>query len=128
MNKLYVVQSRSYEYNDETYEMSSGGNVVHAYTTLDAAKTAQEKLTIDSLRDGGLKYLAEQYDVFTDEVLDMLASYDLSPKSLYLGYYEAEDISDAIKAGRISDEYVKLLARGIKLGRELYFIEEVNVD
>jgi hypothetical protein len=30
MTKIYVVQARSFQYNDETYESSDGGNVMRA--------------------------------------------------------------------------------------------------
>lgn len=128
MSKIYVVQARSYEYNDETYETSDGGNVVHAYTSQAAAQTAQVRLTMDRLRDGGMCYLYEQYDVFDQDALGVLEKHDLQPKGDYLGYYEAKDISDAIKSGQITEDDLRVLARGITSGRELFFVEEVEVD
>ena len=128
MTKIYVVQARSYEQNDETYDRSDGGNVVHAYSSMTAAETAMIDETIASLRNGGLSYLAEQYDVLEDTAYDMLEKYALEPKGEWLGYYEAEDISEAIKSGKITNDDLRILATGFKPGRELYFIEEVEID
>lgn len=129
MTKIYVVQARSFEYNDETYESTGGGNVIHAYSTKEAAETAMIDETIASLRNGGLSYLAEQYDVLEDTAYDMLEKYySLEPKAEWLGYYEAEDISEAIKSGKITDDHLRILATGLKPGCGLYFIEEVEID
>jgi hypothetical protein len=128
MRKIYVVQARSYEYNDETYDRSDGGNVVHAYSSEDAANAALLEKTMESFRTGGMCYLAEAYNVFDDEALDILEKHNLAPKSDYLGYYEAEDITDAIKSGKITEDELRILALEIKPGLELFFIEEVEVD
>jgi len=128
MSKIYVVQARSYEYNDETYDTSAGGNVVHAYTSLAAAQTAQVRLTMDRLRDGGMCYLYEHYGVFDGDALDMLEKYELQPKGDYLDYDKCESISDAIESGQITEDDLRVLARGITSGHELFFIEEVEVD
>ena len=128
MTKIYVVQARSFEYNDETYDSSDGGNVIHAYSSLAAAETAKINETLNSLRNGCLSYLAEQYDVLDDAAYEMLMHYGLEPKGEWLGYYEAEDISEAIKSGKITNDDLRILATGLKPGRELYFIEEVEID
>lgn len=128
MRKIYVVQARSYEYNDQTYSHSDGGNVVHAYSSLEKANEAKIIETMKSFRIGGLTYLVEQYDLFTDEAYDILEKHNLAPKSDYLGYYEAEDITEAIKSGKITEDELQVLAHGLMAGRELFFIEEVEID
>lgn len=82
MRKIYVVQARSYEYNDETYDRSDGGNVVHAYSSEDAANDAVLLKTIESFRNGGMCYLAEAYNVFDDEALDILEKHNLAPSQI----------------------------------------------
>lgn len=124
---MYVVLARDYEYNDETYERSDGGNVVHAYSTYEAAEAARLRLTVESLKNGGMAYLAEQYDVFSGAVCDMLETFGFSLDGR-LDYYVASDISEAIRAGHIGGEYLIKLAGGIKEGYELYFIQRVEVD
>lgn len=128
MSKIYVVQARNYEYDDERYESTEGGNVVRAYTSLAAAETDRIQRTMNSLRDGGMSLLIERYDIFTDEALEVLEKHELQPSGHYLDYYEAEDISDAIKSGQITEDELRILARGIERGHELFFIEEVEVD
>ena len=129
MTKIYVVQARSFEYNDDTYDRSDGGNVVHAYSSEDAAFAALLEKTMESFRTGGMCYLAEAYNVFDDdEALDILEKHNLAPKSEYLGYYEAEDITDAIKSGKITEDELRILADSVRHGLELFFIEEVEVD
>ncbi len=127
MNKLYVVQRRSFEYNDETYEMTEGGNVVHAYSTYDAAKNAALEMTVKSLKDGGIEYLMEHYNVFDGDVIDLFESRGIET-SEYLSYDEVEEINAAIKAGRYTEDQLKVIAKGITPGNELYYVEEVKVD
>lgn len=60
--------------------------------------------------------------------LGILEKHDLQPKGDYLDYYKAEDISDTIKSGQITEDDLRVLASGITSGRELFFVEEVEVD
>lgn len=128
MTKIYVVQARAYEYNDEGYDCTEGGNVVHAYTSLAAAETARIQLTMDRLRNGGMCYLTEKRVDFSDDALGVLEKHDLQPKDDYIDYYEGEDITDAIKSGQITEDELRTLARGIESDYALFFIEEVEVD
>ena len=127
-NKIYVVQSRNFEYNDETYDTSEGGNVVHAYTSQAEAHAAALRLTMDSLRDGGICYLTEKYNVFDQDALGVLEKHELQPNGDYLDYYEADAITHAIKSGQISEDELRILSRGINSGNELFFVEVVSVD
>lgn len=128
MSKIYVVQSRNFEYNDMTYYTTGGGNALHAFTSQTEAHVAQVRLTMDSLRDGGLCYLVDKYNVFDEDALGVLEKHDLQPDEYYLDYDKGEDITRAIKSGQITEDDLRILARGLTSGNELFFVEEVSVD
>lgn len=125
--KIFVLQERYYEYNDETYDASDGGNAVRAYTTLQAAKDAAVKLTIKELRDGGSQYFYEKYDVFDDSALEVLQKYDLEPKSNFIRYDEAQEINAAIQHGNFSEDELIIIAKGIEEHCSLFFVQEVEI-
>lgn len=127
-NKIYVLQSRNFEYNDMTYATTDGGNALHAYTSQAEAHTAQVRLTMETLRDGGLCYLFDKYNVFDEDALGVLEKHDLQPDDYYLDYDKGERISEAIKSGQITEDDLRILARGLNIGSELFFVEAVSLD
>ena len=128
MSKIYVVQTRNFEYNDMTYATTDGGNALHAYTSQAEAHAAALRLTMESLRDGGLCYLVDKYNVFDEDALGVLEKHDLQPVDYYLDYDKGEEITHAIKSGRITEDDLRILARGLNAGNELLFVEAVSVD
>lgn len=127
--KMYVIQRRHFEYNDEGYDSSDGGNVVHAYSTLKAAEDAAVKMTVDELKDGRFDYF---YDAnagdFSYDALRVLESHGIIPERSYFGYDECEEAGEAMRRGHYSDEELDTIARGLPNWKTLYFVEEVEVD
>jgi len=127
--KMYIVQCRHYEYNDETYEATDGGNVVHAYSTLKAAEDAAAKMTVEEFKQGRFDYF---YDAntrdFSEDALRVFESHGAAPECSYFSFDDCEEISASMQRGHYSDEELDKIARGLPDWKALFFVEEVDVD
>lgn len=129
MTKVYVVQRRSYEYDDSTYTASEGGSAVRAYTSLAAAEQATIDMMVEGFKEGDIEYLAESSSFnFDTDVFELLAGRGYEMRDGYLRWDDARDISESIKYGAFTDEDLRKIARGLNKYSATYYVEKVEVD
>lgn len=124
--KVWVIMQRSYEYNDETYDMQDGGNVVIAYSDYNKALEALEQKMIDSVRRGEchVYYGWEPSSYFSDshEFSEMLERLGYS----YEGLGDWSDFNEIVeKIEDASEEDIKLFIE--HLNEPLYYLETVTL-
>lgn len=127
--KMYVIQRRNFEYNDETYNCTDGGNAVRAYNTLEAANDAVVAMTVNELKEGRFYYYYDtSVDDFSDEAIKLFLGHGVDIERSYISYGECEDISDSMARGDYTDEELHIIAYGLPSWKSLYFVEEVEAD
>ena len=120
MSKMYVILKRSYEYNDEGYDSSDGGNIHLAFHSYEEANKELNRLLKMSLTDPNYSYLYDKWDSPFDtcyEVDVVLNKYGL----------ESDDSWDEMmeKFGSMSDEDLNTLIG--RIYEPMFFIEEAEV-
>ena len=129
MTKAYIVQRRSYEYDDNTYTASEGGNAVRAYTSLAAATQAAVDMTVEGFKEGDFDYLAEVAAFKADsEAFEVIESHGFELIDGYIRWGEAREISEAAQSGAFTDEDLRKIARSLNSYYAIYFVQEVEVD
>lgn len=129
MTKVYIVQRRSYEYDDNTYSVTEGGNAVRAYTSLAAASQAAIDMMVSGFKRGDFEYLAE-HAVFDDcsDALDVLKSHGFELRDGYIGWEDAREIAHSAQNGGFTDEDLRKIARSLNGYCTTYFVQEVEID
>jgi len=123
---VWVIMQRSYEYNDETYDMQEGGNVVVAFDDYNKAVDALEEKMIKSVRNGEcyMYYGWEPSAYFSDSdaFSEMLEGYGFSFSELgnYSSFNEFVE-----KMENATDDEIKLFIE--HLNEPLYYIESVKL-
>ena len=132
MPYVYVILERNAEYNDETYELQDGGNVVVAYMTKEDADKACMKNNIENIRDhGGYQYQSYnptsnmnnsfELEKILKEISDEFHSYTFED---FDDYYHFEDMMRAI--GNLSDDKVAVLINSIS--EPVFYVQKVEVE
>lgn len=121
-NEIYVVLERNYEYNDESYDMSEGGNCHLAFRTYATAAAKVQDLMIESFRKEHT-YMYDRYCIFNNspEAVAVLTKYGYhTHKKLY---YNSEEFFRIISQAPEEDLIVLIN----DLRSPLYYIETVKV-
>lgn len=129
MTKAYIVQRRSYEYDDSTYSVTEGGNAVRAYTSLAAASQAAIDMMVSGFKQGDFEYLAEcaAFDDYCD-ALDVFKSRGFGLSDGYIGWEDAREIAHSAQNGGFTDEDLRKIARSLNKDYTTYFVQEVEID
>lgn len=125
MSTAYVVLERSFDYNDETYEAESGGNVVRAFTSReDAEKFAIEKTIADF--DSGNHYRYHYcYDPPLDDDLIDDKFKDLLEENCY---YEREYEVFFDRWKDFSQDMKRAVAAAFHEHNAPYYVQEVELN
>lgn len=122
----WVIMQRSYEYNDETYDMHEGGNTIVAYTDYDKALAALEQKMIESVKCGQTYmyygYSAGSYFNDSCEFSEMLERYGISFDDLD-DYSKFNEFVEALE--NANDEDIKLFIEHLE--NPLYYLERVEI-
>jgi len=127
--KVYVIQRRSFEYDDSNYEVTEGGNAVRAYTSLAAANQAAIDMMVEGFKEGDLEYLSETaaFD-HGSEALQVFKDRGFELRDGYIGWEESREISRAAQHGIFTDDDLRKIARSVNDYCATYFVQEVEVD
>jgi hypothetical protein len=125
--KIWLIMKRTYEYNDETYDMTEGGNVIVSYGDRSIASIALEQKMIDSVRTGETymyySWDHEEFFIYSEEFVKLLNGFGYEYKDL--GSYSAyEEIAECIQ--KASDDEIKLFVK--HLVSPLYYLESTELS
>lgn len=118
---LFAVLERNFEYNDEGYDVGEGGNVVRAFTTLQAAEAHALKCSVARLKHSA-ELLAGSHigDVFTEEAAKFLYENGLDEDN-YIPH-------DTHMFSTLSDEDLETLCLNINDYYKFFFVQSVEVE
>jgi len=120
--KLYVVLERSYEYNDETYDASEGGNAVIAFNSKDAAEKEAVKRTADFLRGTNVDTIYNWGDIFNNTANAVLGKRGISRNDLD----DHEEFEKLVGyTGSTDDADIVVLASALK--NPVFFVESIDL-
>ncbi len=121
---VWVIMERSYEYNDETYEMTDGGNAIIAYNDFYAATNDLEQKMFSSIKEGKTYMYFGSYIRKSDEFCKMLERYGHEYGDL--DYYDSfEEITEIMRLNA-SDDDIKIFIE--HLSEPLYYLEPVKLS
>lgn len=131
-NKIYVVLSRDYEYNDEYYVARDGGNKVFATGDYEVALKKVYELTVEGMKEGSFsEWLGEEYQADYDEealseIMEKLyGKTDDEINYPDLGdYYSMEEFSEKLK--NLTTDELYTVIENFHLKDEPYFIQVVD--
>ena len=122
MSTLYVVLERHFEYNDETYDASEGGNAIKAFNKIESAEKDVINRTVDFLLGDDISELYNYSSIFTSDASLVLEKIGISFEDLedYDGF---DRFSSVI--GKLDRDDIVLLAES--LNTPVFFIQEVEL-
>jgi hypothetical protein len=123
-DKMWVVLERKFEYNDETYDSTEGGNCIIAYKTEKEADNACERMMVESIRKGVTYMYAGCGSVFYRDpaLYAVLEKYGVDYDSLYR-YDACEELFEKLMTAPEEDLVVVVDL----LVYPLYFVQDVEV-
>lgn len=126
MSKIWTISSKNFEYNDETYEETGGGNVVVAYASQKAAEDKADKLNLEFMRKGCFaEYYAEDVQ-FNDRVVKFLSDNNLGFTTDDQDDYYACQKALETACTKLSDEkLLELLS--LFNSRNYYYVESLEL-
>lgn len=124
MNKIYVVMERNYEYNDETYDSSGGGNSVIAFDSKWLADYEALSQTVDLFksRDGAYMLLGNYRNPWDYHVEDDITKAGFDIDNLE-DYEEMENFLNYLKN---ADESLLYKLAGYLL-EDIFYVVEVPI-
>jgi hypothetical protein len=124
MGKIFVVLEQCFEYNDEGYDCTEGGNTIKGFTTREAAENFAKKKSVQALRKSS-EIIAGQYleDVFFLRGIEILRECNvIGPGETYLDHENIELLEGC------TDEVLEALSEQLKECYRLFYVEELEVE
>ena len=129
--KIYVVLKRNYEYNDQTYDRTEGGNVVIGFKTLEKAQDYATKETVDFIRTHGLYYYYDQYFTYSESLVEIFTKYGEYPPKIDTGYNGRKLINldydqiESLRTSEMTDDELEIIADALQ--HEMFYVSEMEM-